>query len=70
MPDCPLRSREAERNEVRRRDVMITGPALCGECRKNACSINLLNFQHTCHTAVKIHVVLFWIVTPCRLAGG
>jgi hypothetical protein len=69
MPHCPLCSRETERNGVRRRADIIVGAALCRECSANACSINLLDFQHTCHTAVKNHVVVFWIMTPSRLAA-
>ena len=65
----PLCSRETERNGVRRRADIIVRTVLCGECSANACSINLLVFQHTCHTAVKNHVVVFWIMTPSRLAA-
>ena len=68
LPHCPLCSRETERNGVRRRAHTIAGAALCGECSSNACSINLQDFQHTCHTAVKNHVVVFWLMTPSRLA--
>ena len=68
LPHCPLCSRETERNGARRRADIIVAAALCGEFSENACSINLQDFQHTCHIAVKNHVAVFWIMTPSRLA--